>query len=237
MQEYVLGSRILVTGKQGRDVAVLQNLLNKMPWCGGVPADGRFSAATAAALRRLQRHFAALPDGVAGKDTYRLLGLEVDEYWPSSLPPPGMRLLRSGSRGRDVLVLQNRLAALREQYALWLKPDPPGVFRAGTEKALRAFQSGCGLELSGVLNVCGSLALYRLTGAGSRVLKRGKTGHDRGYDVYFLQQRLREKGFFTGEPDGFFTEETENAVVRLQEARHLTADGVVGRAVCFALGK
>ncbi len=237
MQEYVLGSRILTTDKRGRDVAVLQCLLNKMPWCGKVPVSGKFCEATAAALRRMQRHFAALPDGVAGKDTYRLFGLEVDEYWPSSLPPPGMRPLRRGSRGRDVLILQNRLASAREAYALELKSDPPGVFQEGTEKTLRAFQSDCGLPITGMLDVSGSLALYRLTGAGSRVLEPNRPGHDRGYDVFYVQQRLREKGFFTGESDGFFSEETAEAVRRLQQERHIRPDGIVGRAVCFVLGR
>ena len=62
----------LATGRVGWDVASLEFKLRGF----GLPAkrvDGRFDAATAAALRRLQRARGLRPDGIAGAGTYRAL--------------------------------------------------------------------------------------------------------------------------------------------------------------------
>ena len=68
----LLGQRELAVGAVGWDVAVLEFRLRRY----GFPAravDGRFDAATAAALRRFQRRRALDPDGIAGPNTYRAL--------------------------------------------------------------------------------------------------------------------------------------------------------------------
>ena len=68
----LLGQRQLATGRVGWDVASLEFKLRGF----GLPAkrvDGRFDAATAAALRRFQRARGLTPDGIAGAGTYRAL--------------------------------------------------------------------------------------------------------------------------------------------------------------------
>jgi soluble lytic murein transglycosylase-like protein len=68
----LLGQRQLALGAVGWDVAVLEFRLRRY----GLPrqaVDGRFSRATAAALRRYQRRNALDPDGIAGPRTYRVL--------------------------------------------------------------------------------------------------------------------------------------------------------------------
>ena len=68
----LLGQRELAVGAVGWDVAVLEFRLRR----SGLPVravDGRFTGATAAALRRYQRRHALVPDGIAGPLTYRLL--------------------------------------------------------------------------------------------------------------------------------------------------------------------
>ena len=68
----LLGQRELTVGAVGWDVAVLEFRLRR----SGLPVravDGRFTGATAAALRRYQRRHALVPDGVAGPLTYRVL--------------------------------------------------------------------------------------------------------------------------------------------------------------------
>jgi soluble lytic murein transglycosylase-like protein len=72
----LLGQRELGVGTVGWDVAVLEFKLRKH----GLPAgavDGRFTTTTAAALRRLQRRKALVPDGIAGPHTYRALARKV----------------------------------------------------------------------------------------------------------------------------------------------------------------
>ena len=68
----LLGQRELMVGAVGWDVAVLEFRLRRYglrPFA----IDGRFTSATAAALRRYQRRRGLAPDGIAGVLTYRAL--------------------------------------------------------------------------------------------------------------------------------------------------------------------
>ncbi|HET7745263.1 MAG TPA: peptidoglycan-binding protein [Gaiellaceae bacterium] len=70
----LLGQRELAPGAIGWDVAVLEFRLRRY----GLPAraiDGRFTGATSAALRRYQRRYGLVPDGIAGPHTYRVLAI------------------------------------------------------------------------------------------------------------------------------------------------------------------
>ncbi len=64
------------------------------------------------------------------------------------------------------------------------------------------------------------------------VLKRGM----KSPNVMRLQERLRELGFFKGEIDGIFGDQTLEAVKRAQRSYNLTPDGIVGSATWGRLG-
>jgi len=68
----LLGQRELAVGAVGWDVAVLEFKLrrHRLPRRA---VDGRFTKATASALRRYQRGRGLAPDGIAGPNTYRAL--------------------------------------------------------------------------------------------------------------------------------------------------------------------
>jgi soluble lytic murein transglycosylase-like protein len=68
----LLGQRQLSTGRVGWDVASLEFRLHGFG-LASKRIDGRFDAATAAALRRFQRSRGLIPDGIAGVRTYRAL--------------------------------------------------------------------------------------------------------------------------------------------------------------------
>lgn len=68
----LLGQRELGVGAVGWDVAVLEFRLRRNG-LGARAVDGRFTVKTAAALRRYQRRQGLVPDGIAGKNTYRAL--------------------------------------------------------------------------------------------------------------------------------------------------------------------
>jgi len=68
----LLGQRELTVGAEGWDVAVLEFRLRRFG-LGLRAVDGRFTASTAAALRRYQRQQGLVPDGIAGVLTYRAL--------------------------------------------------------------------------------------------------------------------------------------------------------------------
>jgi LysM repeat protein len=90
----LLGQRQLAVGQVGWDVAVLEFRLRRY----GLPrrrVDGRFTGATAAALRRYQRRHSLDPDGIAGPYTYRsLAGRTVPQTHAQS--PTQVHVVRSG---------------------------------------------------------------------------------------------------------------------------------------------
>lgn len=58
----------------------------------------------------------------------------------------------------------------------------------------------------------------------------------RGEQVRRVQQKLRQWGYYDGEVDGVFGQETYDAVVYFQKKNGLTADGVAGSRTLEAMG-
>ncbi|HNW86569.1 MAG TPA: peptidoglycan-binding domain-containing protein [Candidatus Limiplasma sp.] len=58
---------------------------------------------------------------------------------------------------------------------------------------------------------------------------------DKGEDVKLLQNRLAELGYFTGEVDGVFGNQTRRAVERFQYYQGLSADGIAGKRTLTVL--
>lgn len=126
--------------------------------------------------------------------------------------------------------MQERLIELR-----YLNGVADGVFGTETQAALIAFQQNNGLTADGVAGVS---TLNKLNGScraatgvsatakpsGTVVLREG----DSGENVYNLQARLFELGYYSGRIDGRFTSETTQAVKAFQQANGLTADGIAG---------
>ena len=57
-----------------------------------------------------------------------------------------------------------------------------------------------------------------------------------GDDVYRVQAKLRQYGYYSGALDGVFGQATYDAVTWFQRRNSLTPDGVVGTATAAALG-
>ena len=139
-------------------------------------------------------------------------------------PVIAAQLLTRGSRGQEVVALQNEL----KQAGCF----PGGVRSTGyygklTQAAVKKLQRTQGLRVDGIVGrqtrsalnsgkTCKSLA-------SSGVLKMGS----RGEGVRQLQAQLGREGFPVKE-DGIFGRETRAAVMRFQEDRSLKPDGIVG---------
>lgn len=162
---------------------------------------------------------------------------------PSSLPTAdaGRATLRKGSKNSsDVRTLQTYLTAAGFPCAV------DGAFGPKTEQAVRAFQRARGLGVDGVV---GPKTWAALSGgqrpassppaptppvaapgatsgfeATTATLKNGA----KGAAVTELETILKNRGFFTGTPDGTFDATTRDAVKAFQRAAGLGEDGVVG---------
>ncbi len=136
-----------------------------------------------------------------------------------------MRPVGRGNRGKQVVDIQTRLAALG--YLLG-KEGADGFFGPHTESAIRAFQQQRLLYADGIVedNTWTELveAGYQ---PGDRLLYL-RVPYMRGDDVLYLQRRLDELGFDCGPVDGIFSPLLEVAVTDFQRNAGLTVDGIVG---------
>lgn len=136
-----------------------------------------------------------------------------------------MRPVRKGHRGKHVVDIQTRLAALG--YFLGGE-GADGFFGTHTENAIRAFQQTRLLYSDGVVD---ENTWTELVEAGYQVGDRLlylRVPYMRGDDVLYLQRRLDELGFDSGPVDGIFTPALEVAVTEFQRAAGLIVDGIVG---------
>jgi putative chitinase len=147
----------------------------------------------------------------------------------------GRPVLRRGSEGASVTVLQSTLAILG------FDPGPTdGSFGPMTEAAVIAFQRAHALAVDGIVGAQTWGKLDEISGQGSQsssggsgpLLRRGA----RGEAVRALQQRLNALGFNVGAVDGDFGPATEAGVTSFQRSRGLSVDGVVGPQTWRALG-
>ena len=140
----------------------------------------------------------------------------------------------------EVYQLELRLSELG-----YLSGDSDGVFDADTRSALESFQQANGLEVTGEaddtvlerLNRADVVSrqdyLTRFSGAYAQMeaLRKGSVSND----VLVMQRKLRELGFFSGEPDGEFSEATQRAVESFQMVNGLPITGVADGATLMRL--
>ena len=165
--------------------------------------------------------------------------------------------LRTGSAGLDVQNIQNYLNRIRQNYpAIPVISDPSGVFGAGTDAAVRRFQSVFNLAPDGVVGKSTWYKISQIYTAVARLAELDSEGTQlgigtvppdtvlrqgsRGNDVLTLQYLLAViSQFYPKLPDvtqdSIFGPSTRQAVIAFQQMRGLTADGIVGPSTWQAL--
>ena len=119
--------------------------------------DGRFGAATRAAVIDVQNTFGLPADGIVGEVTWEAIynaylgivstvPLEFTEG--QTVPFPGV-VLRIGASGADVRLLQEYLAAIAPVFPSIPTLMPDGMFGPRTRDAVIAFQEEFGLPING----------------------------------------------------------------------------------------
>lgn len=154
----------LSIGDTGSEVFELQYLLSLIgEYEQEIPSiniDGDFGQATEDAVRAFQRNYGINETGVVTYPTWDQLYrayLGILESLPSgyfgaeTLPYPG-EVLRVGSQGEGVRALQEYLNFISNSYTGIPKIAVDGIFGAGTENAVRAFQRIFGLNESGIVS-------------------------------------------------------------------------------------
>ena len=230
------GYTLLKEGASGLEVRKLQGRLAELGYyAGGV--DGLYGSTTTSAVKAFQRANGLSGDGQAGTQTQTKLYSANAKYAasPVTTANPGQtRTLTVGMTGNDVYALQERLIELN-----YLSGVADGVFGTETQSALIAFQNRNGLTADGT---AGASTLKKLSGSckaatATAAPSSNGTLHegDSGEDVYNLQARLFELGYYNGRIDGRYSSETTAAVKAFQKTNGLGADGIAGKGTLTKL--
>ncbi len=221
-------------GDIGEPVFVVQVSLNRIsqnyPAIPKIrPVNGIYDEKTQEAVREFQRVFGLTPDGIVGKATwYKLVAIYVgvtqlgelvssgQEYRRVGFQYPGV--LREGTSGENVRVLQYMLAVLAEFDPALKQIAIDGSFGRSTRQAVEAYQRKMGLVPDGVVGEQTWNSLYRSYigignylnrdrvrfrgenvptmggGAASNYAESPRLGQDPGIDMKYGDASGREKG-------------------------------------------
>lgn len=134
----------------------------------------------------------------------------------------GVRTLRYGMSGEDVLAAQQRLSALG-----FYEGEADGAFDAETRSAVKRFQEANGLKQTGSLTEAHQAALRdeRAVSQAQYDEYRPLSPGSRGAAVEKLQARLQALGYYDGERDGRYSSAVKSAVRTFQTANGLRETG------------
>ena len=152
---------------------------------------------------------------------------------PSTAQPPYWgKLLRSGSRGPDVALVQTWVNSVRRRWTAIRPVKVDGRYGSATAMAVKTFQMVAGLHSDGEVGPETWDALYQAAADQSAPdniypgipLRMGQSGAT----VKSAQQKLQAL-VPSLEADGDFGEKTREAVQAYQTVEGLNEDGVIGR--------
>ena len=218
--------------------------------------DGVFSYDTEDAVRRFQEVFSLTPDGIVGPATWyriqliynavkRLNELDSEGIKLSEVTQQYERELSEGDTGTEVSNVQYLIAYLSQFYDTIPAVAIDGSFGAATTDAVRSVQRTFDLPITGTVNLATWDIMYRTyigfletipfeyiegnvipyPGVPLRQGSRSDT-------VRLLQDYINYVAQFFGdipsvEPTGYFGEQTEAAVIALQNFLGIPASGTV----------
>ncbi|MFP3155186.1 peptidoglycan-binding protein [Lachnospiraceae bacterium ZAX-1] len=148
---------LLKVGSTGANVKTMQTYLNAIANVNAnipkLTADGVFGNQTKNAVIQFQKQFSLAPDGIIGAATWAKI---VEQYGlltsneTAVIDYPGI-LLKQGSTGNDVKLMQRFLAQLHAKYNSIPLITADGAFGPATKNAVLAFQRLFGLTADGII--------------------------------------------------------------------------------------
>jgi peptidoglycan hydrolase-like protein with peptidoglycan-binding domain len=148
----------LSEGDTGAEVYELQYLLSLIgEYNNEIQAtriDGIFGAGTKSSLEAFERAYGLPINGTVEQADWDRLYREYvgileslpEGYFRSTTVPYGGRVLRLGSQGEDVRILQEYLDFIAETYTSIPRVEADGIFGVGTEAAVVAYKNIFGLD-------------------------------------------------------------------------------------------
>ena len=225
-------------GKEGAEVRKLQQKLKDLGYLSG-SVDGKFGAATEAAVIAFQKNNNLTADGKAGTATQSKLysgsarkstgtQAKIDDGGNSSsgrdtsdISSTGYITLERNSRGDQVRTLQKRLKDLG-----FYNGSVDGSYGESTEVAVMAFQLMNNLTVDGKAGPATQRVLY---GSKANISYSSLRQGDDGSAVKNLQYTLYELGYYDGSIDGKYGQTTADAVRAFQIQNKISpVDGVAG---------
>lgn len=222
ISEAALGDVTLHPGTSNSDVKELQQKLKNKGYFTYGTTTNYYGSITTSAVKSFQRANGLSADGIAGPSTFnKLLGSGSSSISSSSL-------LRVGSTGPNVQSLQQQL-----KNKGYFKGTTTQYFGSITKNAVMAFQRANGLSVDGI---AGPATLSKLKNGGSSASTGGSSSSSstilrqgmKGSAVSSLQQKLKNKGYFSAGVTGYFGSITTSAVKSFQRANGLLVDGEAG---------
>ena len=197
---------LLQFGDRGDNVRYLQYGLHIL-CCSPNGFDGEFGNGTLTAVKKFQSKYGLVSDGIVGDTTWNTLKNEIATLQA-----------QLNKKGCNVGTVD-------------------GIAGPATYNAVISFQNKNGLTADGQVgtatwdilfnNVSGGVSYNRILKVTSPLMQ--------GDDVKVVQNKLNSLGYNSGTADGYYGNDTKNAVVKFQSDRGLTTDGEVGPATWNAL--
>lgn len=214
----------LSVGSEGEAVTELQGILKLLGYYSGA-VDGMYRASTAAAVSAFQQAIGLQADGVVGTETWnQLLPLSpalspsVASEPPVSSPTATTTPSPSSSPSSSPSLSPSSVASPPATPTPSASPAPaPSPAASPSPSPSPAAPSPSPTSDNAPIE----LPILRLGMSGSAVAR--------------LQDRLKALGFFNGETDGIFGQETQTAVQAAQRNYNLEPDGIVGPATWTVL--
>ncbi|WP_368282850.1 peptidoglycan-binding protein, partial [Enterocloster lavalensis] len=198
-------------------VAKLQARLMELGFMDNDEPTDYYGEMTVQAVKHFQRQNELAQDGIVGNSTWDAIMSPDAKYYAVS----------KGTQGDDIQRIQQRLYELGYLATADLVT---GNFGDSTEAAVLKLQEVNGLNMDGKVGQKTINLLY------SDEIKPNFLSYGEKSDVVLAcQQRLKELGYLTTEPDGTYGEDTAIAIKQFQARNDQIVDGYLGPSTRMAL--
>lgn len=204
-------------GLEHENVAKLQERLMELGFMDNDEPTEYYGNVTQAAVKSFQRQNNLAQDGIIGPSTWEAIMDPSAKYYAT----------KNGDQGEDIQRIQSRLYELGY---LATEDLVTGNFGDKTEEAVKKLQQVNDLEQDGKVGRQTMNLLY------SDEIKPNLLAYgDRSEVVQVAQERLKELGYLTTDPDGAYGLDTSIALKQFQSRNDLVVDGYLGPSTRMAL--